>query len=86
MNDPRLAPVLSRLLGPGRPEVSCEVCFEELDRYVDLQLAGADAENSVPGMAAHLLGCPACAEEHATLTALLTSGAAVPPPPPGSTP
>jgi hypothetical protein len=66
--------VLSRLLGPGEPEVSCEVCFEELDRYVELELAGADAEAAVPGMAAHLRGCPACSEEHAGLTALLTDG------------
>ena len=73
MNDPRPAPVLSRLLGPGQPEVTCEVCFDELDRYVDLQLAGADAERSVPGMAAHLSGCPACSEEHTSLTALQTS-------------
>ena len=72
MNDPLLPPVLGRLLGPGRPEVACEVCFDELDRYVELQLAGADAERSVPGMAAHLAGCSACAEEHAALTALLT--------------
>jgi hypothetical protein len=71
VNDPRRASALSRLLGPGRPEVSCEVCFEELDRYVELQLAGADAERAVPGMAAHLHGCPACAEEHASLTALV---------------
>jgi hypothetical protein len=66
--------VLSRLLGSGEPEVSCEVCFEELDRYVELELAGADAEAAVPGMAAHLRGCPACSEEHASLTALLIDG------------
>jgi anti-sigma factor RsiW len=74
VNDQRLSPVLHRLLGPGRPEVTCEVCFEELDRYVDLELSGADAETAVPGMRAHLQGCPACAEEHASLTALLTHG------------
>jgi len=72
VNDPRRANTLSRLLGPEGPEVTCEACFEDLDRYVDLQLAGADAERSVPGMAAHLDGCPACAEEHASLTALVT--------------
>ena len=71
MNDLRRTSVLARLLGPGRPEVTCEACFDELDRYVDLQLAGADADVAVPGMAAHLSGCPACAEEHASLTALL---------------
>jgi len=64
-------PALHRLLGPGQAEVSCEVCFDELDRYVDLELAGADAERAVSGMAAHLRGCPACAEEHDSLTALV---------------
>lgn len=56
-----------RLLGPEGPEVTCEVCFAELNRYVDLDLAGADAERAVPGMRAHLDGCPACAEEFTSL-------------------
>ena len=72
MNDHQLSPVLRRLLGPGRSEVTCDVCFDELDRYVDLELAGADAEAAVPGMGAHLQGCPACSEEHQSLTALLS--------------
>ena len=25
-------PAIGRLLGPGRPELSCEECFDELDR------------------------------------------------------
>ena len=71
---------LRGLLGPGQPEVTCEVCFAELDRYVDLELTGADAEAAVPGMAAHLRGCPACGEEHDTLVALLAD---LPGPPAG---
>jgi hypothetical protein len=47
------------------------VCFEELDRYVELELAGADTRAAVPGMAEHLKGCPACAEEYTSLKALL---------------
>ena len=64
--------LIARLLGPAGPEVTCETCFEELDRYVELELAGADAEAAVPGMRAHLQGCPACREEHDSLLALLT--------------
>jgi hypothetical protein len=71
VNHPPRATALHRLLGPGRPEVTCEVCFDELDRYVDLQHAGADPERSLPGMTAHLDGCPACSEEYASLTALV---------------
>jgi hypothetical protein len=59
--------LLSRLLGPAGPELSCEECFEELDRYVELELAGADADAAVPGMRAHLEGCSACAEDHQSL-------------------
>jgi anti-sigma factor RsiW len=74
MND-RTRHRLARVLGPAGPEVTCEVCFEELDRYVELELSGADAEAAVPGMRAHLAGCPACAEDHASLRALLEAGA-----------
>ena len=51
------------------------MCFEELDRFVEIELSGGDAEAAVPGMTAHLEGCPACAEDHAALRALLRTGA-----------
>jgi hypothetical protein len=63
--------MLSRLLGPSRPEVGCDECFEQLDRFVELELAGEDAEAVLPGLRAHLDGCPACREEHESLVALL---------------
>jgi hypothetical protein len=65
--------LLSRLLGPGTPELTCEECFELLDRYVELELAGQDANSAVPGMRAHLEGCPACHEDHDTLAAFVGS-------------
>ena len=62
---------LGRLLGPAEREVGCEVCFDELDRYVELELAGEDVEATIPGLRAHLGGCPACCEEHDSLLALV---------------
>jgi hypothetical protein len=62
---------LGRLLGPAGPEVGCEVCFDELDRYVELELAGVDVETAIPGLRAHLDGCPACREEHDSLLELV---------------
>ncbi len=64
-------PVIADLLGPGQPEVDCDTCFAELDRYVELEIALADAETAVPGMRAHLAGCGACREEYEGLLALL---------------
>jgi anti-sigma factor RsiW len=63
--------LVTRLLGPGEPELSCEACFEQLDRYVDLQVAGEGADARVPGMRAHLRGCPACREDHESLRAFV---------------
>jgi hypothetical protein len=66
--------LLRRLLGPTGPEIGCEQCFEQLDRYVELELARADAEHAVPGMRAHLQGCAACEEEYLSLRALVARG------------
>jgi hypothetical protein len=62
-----------RLLGPTGYEVSCEQCFELLDEYVELELAGADADARIPGLRTHLEGCPACREEHRSLRAFVSS-------------
>jgi hypothetical protein len=79
-------PIAERLLGPDGPELGCDECFEYLDRYVEAEAAGVSALDGCPrcvspeacaevraclGMRAHLQGCPACAEEYASLKALL---------------
>jgi hypothetical protein len=72
MTDPRDSrETLGRLLGPAGPEVGCDECFRQLDRYVELELAGADADRALHGLRAHLEGCPACREEHESLRALV---------------
>jgi hypothetical protein len=71
---PDLKQTLGRLLGPAEPEVGCDACFEDLDRYVELELAGKDADTAVPGLRAHLAGCPACREEHDSLRAFIAGG------------
>lgn len=63
--------LLGRVLGPGAPELTCEQCFEQLDRYVELSLAEEPADERVPGMRAHLEGCPACAEDFRSLRDLV---------------
>ena len=65
--------LVGRLLGPEGPELTCEQCFDLLDRYVDLEVAGAAADEQVPGMRAHLEGCPACDEDHASLLAFVSA-------------
>ena len=71
MERPELTQALGRLLGPGQAEIGCDECFNELDRYVELELAGADAEAAMPGLRAHLAGCPACREDYESLNAFV---------------
>ncbi len=72
MSDPSdLNRVLNRLLGPDGPELTCEECFEQLDRYVELELAEERPDEEIPGMRAHLEGCPACREDRDSLAAYL---------------
>ena len=71
MDRPELRQTLIALLGPAGREVGCDECLTEIDRYVELELTGADADASVPGMRAHLTGCPACREEYESLRGLV---------------
>ena len=71
MTDPHAEQAIDLLLGPAEAEVSCDECFAQLDAYVDREALGGDAVQSMPGLAAHLRGCPACAEDHASLRALV---------------
>jgi anti-sigma factor RsiW len=71
--------LLGGLLGPAGPELTCEACFERLDAYVEVELAGRDADAVVPGMRAHLEGCPACLADHASLLALVGEELRLPP-------
>ena len=68
MNDDRTT--IKRLMGPSQPEILCDECFETIDEFVDLELAGRDADAQMPGMRPHLEGCPACAEEYESLKLL----------------
>jgi hypothetical protein len=65
--------LVRRLLGPAGPELGCDECFEQLDRYVELDVAGTGGDEVIPGMRAHLGGCPACREDYESLRALVTS-------------
>ena len=72
MKNSELKQTLARLLGPKEPEVGCDACFDELDRYVELELSGQDVDSAIPGLSAHLAGCPACREEYESLRALVS--------------
>jgi hypothetical protein len=71
--------VLGRLLVDTEPWLSCDDCFDHVDAYVEQLLAGR--LDAMPAMRVHLGGCPACAEEAATLLLLAATDAGLKPGP-----
>ena len=52
-------------------EIGCDECFEELDLFVEMTLAGKNAAEAMPLVQDHLERCRDCCEEfEALLTAL----------------
>lgn len=77
MANDNLTGLFGRLLGPGTPEVTCTECFDLLDQYVEGVLSGMDEAEQIPGMAAHLTGCPACHEDYLSLRDFVAGSAAI---------
>jgi hypothetical protein len=61
------------LLGSTGPDVSCEECFDLLDRYVEAELITGRAAGEWAAMANHLRNCPACHEEYESLRELVAA-------------
>lgn len=61
----------------AEPWLSCDDCFDLVDRHVEWLLTGAG--EPVPAMAAHLRGCVACDEEARSLLTLAAEDAGVDP-------
>lgn len=60
---------LAAFLMPAEPYLSCEDCFDLLDRYAESRALGTPSP--VQGMDEHLASCPACAEEAQSLLHLI---------------
>jgi hypothetical protein len=52
-------------------EMPCSEYFEELPRYVDLEIAGQDAAKLMPEVKHHMHQCPECEEVYLDLLKLI---------------
>jgi predicted anti-sigma-YlaC factor YlaD len=52
-------------------EIGCDECFEQIDRFVEMTLAGKDAAEAMPLVQDHLSRCRDCREEFETLLHVL---------------
>ncbi len=56
-------------------EIGCDECFEQVDRFIEMELSGLDAAQAMPLVQDHLEICGECREEYeALLMALRATG------------
>ncbi|RMF33847.1 MAG: hypothetical protein D6759_06485 [Chloroflexi bacterium] len=63
--------IVRSVLATRPDEIGCDECFEQLDRFVELKLAGKNAAEAMPLVQDHLDRCPDCREEFEALLAVL---------------
>lgn len=72
--DPDLLKEMARGIATTRSdEIGCAECFEQMDQFVDLTLAGKDAAQAMPLVQDHLNRCGDCREEFEALLAAVSA-------------
>jgi hypothetical protein len=72
----RLAAVLTDLVDAA----DCQRCLDQIEDYIDRQLAGHDYRRQLPAIARHLDQCVRCAEDYALVYEVRRNAAALPQP------
>jgi hypothetical protein len=67
LNAEQLGRLVHGLLETHDQELTCGECFEQLDRFAELELAGKRPGQVLPLIEAHLSLCRDCREEYALL-------------------
>ena len=66
-----LKAMVRRIAHTHEDEIDCDRCFEEMDRFVELKLAGKKPAEALPLVEEHLQNCRYCREEFEALLAAL---------------
>jgi hypothetical protein len=67
----KLKRIVREIITASPDEIGCDECFEQLDRFVELELAGKNAAEALPTVQDHLDRCDNCREEFEALLAAL---------------
>ena len=63
---------MARGIMTARPdEIGCAECFDQMDRFIEMELAGKNAAEAMPLVQDHLDRCGNCREEFEALLAAL---------------
>lgn len=66
-----LKKILRAIINTRQDEIGCHECFELLDQFVEMELAGKTPGEALPLVEDHLNRCGNCKEEYEALLAAL---------------
>lgn len=67
LNTDILRNMLRAVIGTNEKEIGCGECFDELDKFIEMKLAGKSPEQAMPLVQDHLQRCKDCREEYEAL-------------------
>lgn len=73
LNVHQVKKLVRAIVATRHDEMSCEICFHELDRFVEMTLAGKNAAEAMPLVESHLQFCKDCGEEFQALLDALSA-------------
>jgi predicted anti-sigma-YlaC factor YlaD len=71
LNPDTLKKMILILTSTHSGEISCDECYEEIDRFAEIELVGKSAAEAMPLVQEHLEQCQDCREEYEALMAAL---------------
>ena len=55
-------------------EIGCDECFEQMDRFAEIEFSGSDAATAMPLVHDHLRKCEDCHEQYEALLIAIGAG------------
>jgi hypothetical protein len=55
-------------------EIGCDECFEQMDRFTEIEFSGSDAARAMPLVHDHLRKCEDCHEQYEALLSAIGVG------------
>ena len=66
---------LMRALAETRErEIGCDECFEQMDRFAEIEFSGSDAASAMPLVHDHLRKCEDCRDKYEALLTAIGAG------------
>jgi len=65
--------IMRQIAATRTVEIGCDECYDELDRFVELEIGGKNPQEALPLVQAHLRHCPDCREEFEVLLTALAA-------------